>query len=100
MRKTIIGLSIGILLGYFFLPDLIHRWNLYHTSEDEVVKAKTTYHELANSLNRGVSSAEAEEKLHSIYLWFHVRGLPIDEGHGGLSKVTEWNEIIRYYQGH
>lgn len=33
--------------------------------------------------------------LDSLYLWFHVRGLTIDEDHFKITKLEQWKETLK-----
>lgn len=94
MKKLII-IVIFVFLGYYFIPNIYHHFLLQNTSEDTIKANRSLYNDYANSLNlNNNNEIEYREKMDSLYLWFHVRGLPIDEDHYTLTKLEQWKEII------
>lgn len=92
MKKRIfIALVLACVLGYYFIPTVIHSTYRFNTNEDLIITNKKLYNSLSqDNLNRN--------KLDSLYLWFHARGLPIDEDHNKISKSEQWKELISYWK--
>jgi len=99
-KKVIFFVLIGIL-SFKFLPTLIHKLYYLKTDNKEILNNRNSYHAIANKINRNRFYDRAEEDhKHKdfLYLWFHVRGVQIDEGHDGKSKFEQWEEIINYWK--
>lgn len=96
--KKLIGIVVLLILGYVFVPNLCHYFLLKETSNQDIKQNRRLYHKYAKELvlDRKNNNSSHQEKLNSLYLWFHVRGLKIDEGHDPLSKSQEWQEILDY----
>lgn len=90
MKKKIVIVILICVLGFYFIPSIVHE--IYHskTTDEEIVSNRELYNSSSQELNK--------DELDSLYLWFHVRGLPIDEGHKGVSKAEQWKEIISYWK--
>lgn len=98
MKKSLITLSI-LILGYILIPNTYHFFKLKNTTESEILKNRKLYNQLAISLKDNKDSVENNfyyKNLDSLYLWFHVRGLPIDEDHFEITKFEQWEEIIKF----
>jgi hypothetical protein len=93
--KRLYKLVIGFLLlfiGYIYLPDLIHYALKNKTSDKQKIFLREEYKDISNS------SLSNEERKEEIYLWFQVRGIPIDEGHFEKEANVKWIELFQYYK--
>ena len=89
-----------LLLVIFFGPHCIHLF--YHLlTPNEVIAAKCLdYAELAEEESRLAPKAQEAsiKKRHALYLWFHARGLSIDEDENVQSIWQPWNELMEYWK--
>ena len=82
---------------YRNVPSLLHNYYRSITSDDMVKENREMYNEITSSISEGHGSLEKSiMSRDSLYLWFHVRGLQIDEDHFGISKHEEWKELLEY----
>lgn len=90
------GLIIGTLI-FFFAPGLYHNYLLSNTTEAEIIINRTKYNELAMHVSKNPYTVEKTKLAikDSLYLWFHVRGLDIDEDHYPITTTERWKEIFR-----
>lgn len=88
-----------IILLYLLVPFLVHKMTLWGTPTEELKNNQLRYQEVLYEINGKPIDQNADERkeLDSLYLWFHVRGLPIDEGHEGVPLSKRWSELIEYY---
>jgi uncharacterized membrane protein len=95
INRSLIVIVILIILGYYLVPALVHFYYRSQTSPQEIAKNIKLYNDVSVSIMKGTADINDAKKVRdSIYIWFHVRGLQIDEGHEGLSKKEQWSEII------
>ena len=98
------GIGAIALLLLISGADSIHLFYRLMTPEAVILSNRSNYETLANG-ERGLSS-EAQEastrRRHELYLWFHARGLNIDEGddHESLwqSFKHPWLELMEYWK--
>jgi len=102
MRKgKVIGLLfVFMMIGYFVFPKLIHFLYANATDESEISNNLSRYNIISLELN-GLSNQEKPKDsmaiLDSLYLWLHVRGISVDEGHNSIGINEQWREIIEYH---
>ena len=99
-RKYLSLLILIIPVGYFLLPDFIHNLIYKTTDESAISKTITEYNRISIELN--VSDSDVKSKISlatrdSLYLWLHVRGISINEGHIPISTHEKWSELNGYY---
>ncbi|MBL7560677.1 hypothetical protein JAO71_12790 [Olleya sp. YSTF-M6] len=98
MKKKLFTFLVLCIFGYYFLPSLIHKVYRLNTSTETIAYNNNLYHSTTNSIHQNKSKDFS--KKDSLFLWFHVRGLPIDEDHFASTKYEEWKEIIMYLKNH
>jgi hypothetical protein len=47
----------------------------------------------------GASKTNSQKARHKLFLWFHARGFPIDEGDEEYSLWRPWVELLDYWRG-
>lgn len=85
---------------FYVGPSLVHTVYRAYTSDVAIEQKRELYHQLANA-EFTLTEADKEisvEKGRRLFLWFHARGLRIDEGHEELSTADHWNELFEYWQ--
>ena len=99
MKKKIILALVIVFFGYLFLPTLIHKLYKLNTNDNDILKNRDLYNSIAIDINANKNSNNTKKKnsLDSLYLWFHIRGLAIDEDHTPKSTSEDWNEILQYW---
>lgn len=89
-----------LLLVIFLGPHGIHLF--YHLmTPDAVIAAKRLdYSELADkeSSLSPVAQEASIKKRHALLLWFHARGLSIDEDDEARSIWQPWKELMDYWK--
>lgn len=96
--------ALALLLLISGGPDCIHLFYRLTTPQTVVLSNRSHYETLANG-ESGLS-AETQEisirKRHELSLWFHARGLNIDEGddHESLWQSIKhpWRELMEYWK--
>ena len=61
---------------------------------------RSEYSRLENSELRltGAAKIDAQKTKYKLYLWFHARGFPIDEGDEPVSLWQPWIDLINYWR--
>ncbi|MCB1275313.1 hypothetical protein [Prosthecobacter sp.] len=80
-------------------PGALHTIYRYVTPDAEIEAMREEYEELADSertLDPEERPASIRRRLH-LHLWFHVRGLNIDEDDAEHSMWHPWGEFIDYW---
>ncbi len=98
--KVFVSFFVLIVVGYFYLPFLIHNLKSKATEKSEVTFNLAYYNKISlkkNELYGKTKSKELVYALDSLYLWLHVRGISIDEDHKSISTYDKWKEIIDYH---
>ena len=75
--------------------------DLFKKASDKEIKGnRQLYNSVSNKINVGDSMKIKKNRkaLDSLYLWFHVRDLPIDEGHDIISRNEQWQELFSYWK--
>ena len=93
MKLKIFIIVITVVLIYTFTPKFIHGMIRINTKDSEVTFNRDMYELLVDNSFQNLNKS----KIDSLYLWFHVRGLPIDEGHIDKMIITEWKELKDYF---
>ena len=85
---------------YFLIPSFTHFIYRSKTSDKEIKGNRQLYNSVSNKINVGDSMKIKKNRkaLDSLYLWFHVRDLPIDEGHDIISRNEQWQELFSYWK--
>ncbi|MBR11390.1 MAG: hypothetical protein CMP48_27405 [Rickettsiales bacterium] len=97
IKFIVFTLVFLLIFMYFITPNLIHNYYLSSTSTETIERNKRLYNEITLSISHGEGSFDdLRRSRDSVYLWFHVRGLQIDEDHSGLTKQEEWEELLKY----
>lgn len=89
-----------LLVVIFFGPHCIHLFYHLMTPDAVIATKRLDYAELAAEEGRlSPKSQEASiKKRHALFLWFHARGLNIDEGDEAQSIWHPWNELMEYWK--
>lgn len=98
--KKLILIGLLLLIGFFWGPDLIHFYYSSRTLEIEIIENRDNYNNLALK-NKGILKRDSKkdyQTMDSLYLWFHVRGLAIDEDHNAKSVLEQWGELLEYWK--
>jgi hypothetical protein len=98
MKNKIIVVIIVILLGYLFAPDMIYKAFYFKTKKELISNNKKLYNDIAFKIHskESLDIKNDRKTLDSLYLWFHIRGLNIDEGHDPKTINEKWNDIFLY----
>jgi hypothetical protein len=102
MKRFLIALVVFVILaGLCFGPRLLH--SLYRAATPESVMQSNLkeYARLASEELHltGTAKIDAQKKRYRLFLWFHARGFPIDEGDGAVSFWQPWSDLIGYWEG-
>ena len=70
------------------------------TPEAVIAAKRLDYDELADEESSlpPVAQEASIKKRHALFLWFHARGLNIDEGDEEHSIWHPWNELMEYWK--
>jgi hypothetical protein len=99
MKRKIVVTIILLFLAYHTLPSLMHYFYKSNTSESSIIQNRKLYLSACNKLNSNEGDVnELKAKRDDIYLWFHVRGLPIDEDHLELKTSEKWEELVEFWK--
>jgi hypothetical protein len=84
-----------------FGPDLVHAFYQSMTPDSVMQNQRTEYSRLDNSELKLTADArtDVEKKKYKLFLWFHARGFPIDEGDTPTPIWQPWTELIEYWEG-
>ena len=104
-KSRLLMLLVLAAVAFFAGPPAIHFGYRSRTSETEQESNRQRYRQLAaQEAGKSTSSTGrlelAQERL-DLLLWFHVRGLDIDEGGDAAflaKKVREWKELFAYWK--
>ena len=89
---------ILVVTCYNFGQQLIHKINYSRTPEDQFDLNKKQYYDMTLAVN-GLSRESALKEfgmVDSLYLWFAVRGVNIDDGHSAKTVSDRWAELKEY----
>lgn len=94
MKKIFLTI-LFLVLSYHNIPGLIHKINLYFTLDSEIIENRKQYNNLQlMSYRNHDEQMNIEKQSKQLFLWFHIRGLPIDEGHHTISSTERWREFL------
>ena len=93
---TVLALAIVFFIG----PSIIHA--AYHatTSAATIQSQRAEYHRL-DEAESGLSDTDKainQNARHTLFLWFHARGLNIDEGDEDYPFWHPWAELLSYWR--
>lgn len=75
-------------------PRIIHSSNQERTPSVVIESNKDLYYELADEVMEGAADAEKKkEQVDSLYLWFHVRGINMDDGDEAVGIMNKWRML-------
>jgi hypothetical protein len=100
--RTLWRAGIGafvILLVALFGPSFIHLSYRLSTPRPVILSNRLHYNILAGEESKLGPEAKVEsiKERHALFLWFHVRGLNIDEDDEPRSIWHPWKELIDYW---
>ena len=89
-----------VFVAFLFGPWLIHAGYRAATPEAVVQSQRAEYSRLANGESQLTEEARtaSEKTRYKLYLWFHARGLTIDEGHESPPLWQPWSDLIDYWR--
>ncbi|MGB8354165.1 MAG: hypothetical protein WCD79_09785, partial [Chthoniobacteraceae bacterium] len=89
-----------IVILFLFVPVFIHTHYRSKTPDAVMKSQREEYSRLENSELHltGVARIASEKKRDKLYLWFHARGFPIDEGDGGTPLWQDWSDLFDYWR--
>lgn len=97
-----VGVLVALSFCLFFLgPGLLHSVYVANTASEAITTNRERYTQIARQVYQGSTAEDTDDlKSQQLYLihWFHVRGLPIDEGHCKTSTAEQWRELIWYWK--
>lgn len=88
---------LGVILGG---PHGIHLFYHLTTPESVIASRRLDYETLADeeSSLSPVAQNASIRKRHALLLWFHVRGLSIDEDAEAQAIANPWKELLDYWK--
>jgi hypothetical protein len=91
---------IGLVLVILFGPNCIHLFYWVQTPETVILSNRFDYNILEGEESRLDPKAQevSIKKRFALFLWFHARGLDIDEGDEARSIWHPWNELMDYWK--
>lgn len=93
---TVLALAIVFFVG----PSMIHAAYRATTSAAMIQSQRTEYRRLDES-ESGLSDpdkAASQNARYKLFLWFHARGLNIDEGDEDDPMWHPWTELFNYWR--
>lgn len=92
--------ALGLLLVIFLGPTCIHLFYLLMTPDEVIAAKRLDYDELVEKESRlsPVAQEASIKKRYALFLWFHARGLDIDEGDEAHSLWHPWTELMEYWK--
>ncbi len=79
---------------------VFHEYYKWNTSDQQIRSNRDQYYDIAYKeyLLTGLALQQSQEKRRRLFLWFHARGLDIDEDHEDISRYKQWQELIDYWK--
>jgi hypothetical protein len=92
--------AFGLVLVILFGPNCIHFVYWVQTPETVILSNRFDYNILEGEESRLDPKAQevSIKKRFALFLWFHARGLDIDEGDEARSIWHPWNELMDYWK--
>lgn len=98
---TALPVAVLVLAMIFFIgPSVIHAANRATTSAATIQSQRAEYRRLAvgESGLSGADKAASQNARYKLLLWFHARGLNIDEGDEDHPLWHPWTELLGYWR--
>jgi|GEM_PF-2917505 len=94
-----IGIFV-LLMGVQTGPSAIHAYYRYKTPVSVITANRETYNRLAaEELSMDKEARQSNiRKRQKLFLWFHARGLNIDEDDEPCTVWHPWHELIEYWK--
>jgi hypothetical protein len=101
-RKIFWSLGVGalVLLGFLFGPNCIHLFYRVMTPRTVILSNRFEYNILEGEESRlspEARKASVNQRM-TLFLWFHARGLNIDEDDEARSIWHPWAELMEYWK--
>jgi hypothetical protein len=103
-RRSKLFLAFGglffLVAVFIFAPLAIHAVYRLSTPDSVIQSRRFEYSRLADTELKltGAAKTSSAKTRYSLYLWFHARGLPIDEGHDADVLWQRWSDLINYWR--
>lgn len=98
---TVLAMALfGLSMVFFIGPSAIHAAYRATTSAATIQNQRAEYRRL-DEAELGLFGADKtanQNVRYKLFLWFHARGLNIDEGDGDLPIWHPWTELFRYWR--
>jgi hypothetical protein len=101
-RRFILVIGIFSALTFFVLgPELIHLIYRVFTPDSVMLEKRSQYSWMAEteSTLSGAKKIQIQKDRYKLFLWFHARGFPIDEGDESLPFWQPWKDLIDHWRG-
>ena len=100
--KLLLGFGALLVFSaiFVFAPLLIHAVYRSVTPDALIQGRRAEYARMASEelVLAGTAKQSSEKARYQLYLWFHARGLSIDEGHAGGVFWQRWCDLINYWR--
>jgi hypothetical protein len=102
--RIITALAVAVLalaMVFFIGPSVIHEAYRATTSAATIESRRAEYRRLdeGESVLSGADKAASQNARYKLFLWFHARGLNIDEGDEDYPLWHPWTELFVYWRG-
>ena len=96
LAVALLALSIAFFMG----PSAIHAAYRAATSAATIQNQRAEYRRLdeAESGLSGAAKAASQNARYNLFLWFHARGLNIDEGDDNYPLWHPWTEFFAHWR--
>ena len=101
--RIITALAVAVLAPatvFFIGPSVIHAAYRATTSAATMQSQRAEYRRLdeGESVLSGADKAASQNARYKLFLWFHARGLDIDEGDEDHPLWHPWTELFGYWR--
>lgn len=101
--RIITALVLGVLalaMVFFIGPSVIHECYRATTSAATIQSQRAEYRRLdeGESGLSGADKSASQNARSKLFLWFHARGLDIDEGDEDHPLWQSWTELFGYWR--